>query len=533
MIIKNIAIFCLLISSNVWSTVYDLNPGRNSQKNIEVKSIKNSIFVKFNLKKLSVFEKSVNLSVGNFDKLVIDNLPNSYVIGAPRLPFYSFVVVGEPSELKLDYQLGKAIKISKDIFPVPSVQMPLRNKKKSKIKYVLNTKNYKKSEVEIKYDYIGDYKNQKLTRVLIRPISYKNFKNLVIYPNLSLKITNMKANSIIPNTMTVNKSLLIVTPDKFAKSLDEFVKFKKKNGFTVYLKTLSDFGDTAIKIKRSIKSFHKINNFDFAILVGDEFVFPTFYKETSSELKTPSDLSYFTFGVNDNIPDVYYSRFVINNKEQLLKQTKKIIAYSKNESNGEILNIASNEGDSPSDEDYVNLMSKPLIEKYSLQDNLILQRDPNVDNNTVVDIVSKGVNWINYIGHGSGTAWNSVDPDFSVNDILKISSSGQFPIVIDVACQNGRFVPGHFGERLMNQQSHGKSVGASAYYGGSVNISWNPPAIMAIGVSNSVGQGETIIGKALLDGQMYLLNNYDVIDEVYENFVWYHLFGDSSMKINL
>ena len=53
------------------------------------------------------------------------------------------------------------------------------------------------------------------------------------------------------------------------------------------------------------------------------------------------------------------------------------------------------------------------------------------------------------------------------------------PIVIDVACQNGKFNGrGYIGETMISgHQKYDYKNGAAAYIGGSVDISWDPPAI--------------------------------------------------------
>ena len=102
-----------------------------------------------------------------------------------------------------------------------------------------------------------------------------------------------------------------------------------------------------------------------------------------------------------------------------------------------------------------------------------------------------------------------------------------------MACQNGKFSnEGRLGERFMNGTDHGKPVGAVAYYGGSVDISWHPPAIMARGINlNMANSKPKTIGEALLAGQLYLLSNYDDLSAAEENLKWYHLQGDPTLQL--
>jgi len=74
--------------------------------------------------------------------------------------------------------------------------------------------------------------------------------------------------------------------------------------------------------------------------------------------------------------------------------------------------------------------------------------------------------------------------------------------------------------------------GAVAYYGGSVDISWDPPAIMAIGINKAVSENnQRRLADVIFEGQSYLLENMDDIDSALENLVWYHLQGDPLLNL--
>ena len=118
-------------------------------------------------------------------------------------------------------------------------------------------------------------------------------------------------------------------------------------------------------------------------------------------------------------------------------------------------------------------------------------------------------------------------------DRLGALAPGKQPVVIDVACQNGILKKGYLGETFMNAvDSRGDSIGAAMYLGGSVNISWHPPAIMARGiVKRVIEQKLATIGDAYLAGQLYLLENHTDVEAVRDNFEWYHLFGEPSSNL--
>ena len=108
------------------------------------------------------------------------------------------------------------------------------------------------------------------------------------------------------------------------------------------------------------------------------------------------------------------------------------------------------------------------------------------------------------------------------------------PVIIDVACQNGRFDnSGRLGEMMMYSSIAGVGVGSVAYFGGSVDISWDPPAIMAVGINKSVASKKyTYLGEALLEGHLYLIKNHSNKEDIKDNLEWYHLQGDPSLLLS-
>ena len=141
---------------------------------------------------------------------------------------------------------------------------------------------------------------------------------------------------------------------------------------------------------------------------------------------------------------------------------------------------------------------------------------------------------MNYIGHGSGTSWASLNSgEYQSEDIQGIQAQVRRPVIIDVSCQNGRFKnEGRLGERFQNEHIGNIPIGAVAYYGGSVDISWHPPAKMAVLIAQLVAQKNIpTLGQLLLAGQLKLLKDNASVKEVKDNFTWYHLLGDPTMRL--
>jgi hypothetical protein len=140
-----------------------------------------------------------------------------------------------------------------------------------------------------------------------------------------------------------------------------------------------------------------------------------------------------------------------------------------------------------------------------------------------------------YIGHGSGTSWPSMNMSYSVSDVKNLNNKPAVkPIIIDVACMNGNLNAGMLGVTFMEAVPAGANdrFGAVAYLGGTVNISWHPPALMARGMAfEHLKKHFNHLGEAILAGQLYLAANWNYEEDVIDNFEWYHLQGDPGLNI--
>lgn len=144
--------------------------------------------------------------------------------------------------------------------------------------------------------------------------------------------------------------------------------------------------------------------------------------------------------------------------------------------------------------------------------------------------------WVTYIGHGSGTDWPSFGTTYNIPAIRELRNAGAVkPVWIDVACLNGGLEPGAAGASLVSAvDPSGAGTGVSAYVGGTVLISWHPPAIFARGVAFQLASmPNPTLGDAIQAGQRYLTENFSDQLEIASNQRWYHLQGDPSLRLRL
>jgi len=388
---------------------------------------------------------------------------------------------------------------------------------------------------------LGDFRGIKLSRVIVTPF-LSTPQGLVAHRSLSLNLKGAKIvddfQALWENSQTGRH--LIIARKNYFEALRPLIERRQEQGTEIL--TIEYRGQNFYELKSEIAELYQNIPFDFALIIGDENAIPSEYVRTAADPSTPSDLKYFTMGgVYDQLPDVAYGRMVVENTQQLSRQIQKIIAYEdqsyRNDSGlNQILSIASNEGSNPTDFDYARQMVAPLQNQLGFRPQYFFQGEARARASDILQALTSGAQWLNYIGHGVGDSWPSITGEaLSIDRFDELSSEGVKPIVIDVACQNGRLrFDRRIGVSLMNQFDDEGPTGAVAYYGGSVDITWHPPAVMAVRINEVVAQRRArTIGEALLLGQLKLVETYDDLPSALENLVWYHLQGDPAMELDL
>ncbi len=550
--------FLMFFSNQALSeTIYfDESTGLNNRMTIS--TIKNRSFlgkrVRFSLKSASLKDSEDNklLGEGKFTDLIFPKLKNTDEINKPRLPYLALFVEGRPSDFIVDVREGSSQTI-KNILPRPNLKLPCRCLKEGDDIQPLDKKVYENERAELyEIDYLGDFRGVELSRVKFFPSRYVGRdKELIVYPNIEFSIFDKSKDIVATHEVKdlinlgadINKKFIVVGPERFFEALDPWKKWKEEEGFEIKLVPLEGLGETAKDIKSFFRSEYKKEAFSWALLLGHEEIMPTNYVKTDSHDKTPSDLAYFTMGgLRDYIPDVFYGRFVVDSLQDLEVQVLKTIQFEKGAYDNQSgykrqVGIASDEGYDPTDVEYLKSMQTPLEKAFGIRSYKFLQEKINSTPENINKVLNKGAIWLNYIGHGEGSTWPSLHSrSYHSDDIKSIDGKGQVkPVIIDVACQNGRFsFDNRLGERFLNE-TKGKDllIGAVAYYGGSVDISWHPPAKMAVIINQILAKGKsTHLGKLLFNGQMDLFKKHSTKKEVIDNLKWYHLLGDPSLRID-
>jgi len=334
--------------------------------------------------------------------------------------------------------------------------------------------------------------------------------------------------------------MLVVTADTLKETIEPLVAWKRAKGLKVDVVTLTEAGGTKEKVKAYIQNYYdtKTPKPSYLLFVGNKTSMPPYFESTGSG-SAATDYTFSLLSGDDKIPDVVYGRIVADNADDAKLQLTRWIDYEKTPDTGaswyqKYMGIASDEGSGPSDKEYAQQVGAALMANTFKSMDSFFQGDGNATSAKISDALKDGRSWIAYFGHGSGTSWGSTNDTFNVATVGKLQNDGRLPIIIDVACANGAYtnISKCFGKAWVTQTNSGKNAGAVAFLGGSVNISWHPPAIMSLGIAKYHFEKAThSLGASILAGQLYLIEKKGNNNSTIDNLKWYNLFGDPSMLI--
>ncbi len=281
--------------------------------------------------------------------------------------------------------------------------------------------------------------------------------------------------------------LLVISYGQFMDAVRPYVNWKNSIGYPTKLVNVSDIGTTAAAIKTYVANYYNANGLTFVLLVGDGPQIPT---NTGGGLGGPSDNAYGYIVGNDHYADVFVGRFSAENVAQVQTQVNRSIDYEKSPQFltddwfTSVIGIGSDQGPGDDNEyDYQHIRNQQtqlLAYTYTANPELFdgsqggNDAPGNPGPSLVTTAVNEGASLILYTGHGSQTSWGTTG--FSNSNVNQLQNQGKLPFIWSVACVNGDFASGTcFAEAWLRASQGGQPTGAIAFFGSTINQSWNSP----------------------------------------------------------
>ncbi len=406
-------------------------------------------------------------------------------------------------------------------------------------------------KVEIRFKNASAGLMQNIHKRFYSPVFEKTFQRVLNYREDQTK------------SFTSRKPLkyVILSSPLFAESLQPFIEWKTRMGFTIIEAYKGDpgVGTTKTEMKAFLDSvYHSATPEDpaptYLLIVGDHEQIPAF-KSTYGHY---TDLYYSEFdGDGDFFPELLYGRLSARDTTQLNPQVEKILEYEQylftdpsfldeavmiagvdwdyapTWGNGQINYGTSN---------YFNAEHDIFSHTY-----LYYRDSVPVDRELILQNVSDGAGFVNYTGHGSVGSW--LNPSFTISDIEGLLNNGKYPLMIGNGCQSANFYYECFGEALVRARGRG----ALSYIGCTNDSYWDEDYYWAVGtgpIMEFPTYEETGLGmydRTFHDhgepesewypaqGQMVFGGNLSVLEgspsKARYYFEIYHILGDPSLMV--
>jgi hypothetical protein len=296
-------------------------------------------------------------------------------------------------------------------------------------------------------------------------------------------------------------------------------------------------GPTATQLLAYIQAQYNLNNgLCFVQIMGDHAQVPSLTSGGGA-----SDPSFALLAGADSYPDIFVGRFSATTTTEMETQITRTVNYERDMtadnawlSNG--MGIASNQGGgtqgdmNESDQTHIeNIRTDLLGYGYTTVDQVYEAQGATIAQ--ISNGVNAGRSMINYCGHGSDTSWGTTG--FSNTNVGQLTNNNKLPFIVSVACVNGNFANlTCFAEAWLRARDSvsGAPRGAVAFYGSSINQSWNSPMRAEDEITDLlVANQKNTIGGLFYNGSSKMIEVYGA-DGISMYKTW-HIFGDASLQV--
>jgi len=485
-----------------------------------------SIVINYRLSELTI-DNIINDS-GTFYRISAPGHTLSRDPGKPELPVLSRLIEipdGASCQITIsDVETSIIIPSGNDLKGIlfPSQHGETKQKDPQKQGFVIDRELYKRRGIikkdTVSIESIGKLRGRNLSNLLISPVSYNPESNfLEVITSMKIEIifsgyirSYSKSSSsesalfnetldkgvlnFIPEDLITGYSdqpveMIIVTDTTFRDYLEPFYRWKRQKGFRLEILYYGAgmAGDNFTELKQSISNIWSASSADghspeYLLIIGDVARIPYFGNGNIT------DMYYGEFdGNGDYIPDMYIGRIPAKDTTSVKSVVEKLIEYEKfqfaetNKFYSKALALA---GKDASYASYMNGQLKYAITNYLTPANRINEfhfyyPDGYTKKDSVMGLISEGVSFINYTGHGTSAGWMHID--IKSLDIKNLTNKSMYPFIISNACRTAQFNDtASFG----NKMALASDKGAIGFIGCTNDSFWDEDFAWAIGSGN-------------------------------------------------
>lgn len=347
--------------------------------------------------------------------------------------------------------------------------------------------------------------------------------------------------------------MLILSHTNLANYQTEFVKWKRQQGFDVYIAYQNEIGTTLNDYRAFIQNHYQQHHCDYLLLLGDvteqgSYTIPTaFFPSPEYAENDADDHQYTLLEGNDYFPEMLVGRLSFNDISEFMTMANKSLTYEKKPFMGNTnwmtraLVVAGNYAEGTLRPSTPVQMSRWLRDKmlgigYATVDT-VYYPPTYPGTSDIAASIDAGVQFISYRGWGDATGWHF--PSFHTTD-LSSNNGPRMPVVFSIVCNTGDFanpVNPSFGEKWMRIGSVAQPSGCVAFVGPSdLHTKTRLNNSISSGAFRSIfDYGVRGFASSVLMGKIELYKNFpnDLAPNQYVAFYFhvYNIQADPSLKM--
>jgi len=495
----------------------------NNLNNGKIKSDDRTIMIDYALPEL--FIDGLTDRNGSFYRLAVPGHSMTSDPGKPELPVFSrLITIPEGSTVSVKISEVKSQKINPSKENILGILYPAQHGETKqpegrKPEFAFDRKIYS-SRTTISVDTVnieplGRIRGKQISNLAISPVRYNPKANVLeVITSMKIEIIfagglskgdsfsskgselfdetlekgllNYYPTDLITGFSTEPVGMIILTDTTFRKHLEPFYKWKTQKGFNLNILYRGDgtTGSTYSEMKEAISRVYSEGLSqghapEYLLIIGDISKIPYYGTDNIT------DMYYGEMdGGSDYLPDMYIGRIPAPDTSSVKIAVEKILQYEKfefadtNKFYSKALVFAGKDATYAS---YMNGQIRYAIENYLNAAGKISERhffypEGATKKDTILRLISQGLSFINYTGHGSQFGWLHVD--IKTSDIRQLKNQNMYPFVISNACRTAQFNDTtSFGNKML--LSGGK--GAIGFIGCSNDSYWDEDFIWAVG----------------------------------------------------
>ena len=442
-----------------------------------------SIIINFTLPELDI--ENISNSSGTFYRISVPGLSPSYEKGKPELPVYTRLIIlpdNSTPEIKISNVVSTVITPSgKNIKGIlyPAQESESKQQERKKTEFVIDRKAYRFKGLipgdTVTITRTGKIRGKQIASIMISPMRYNPGSNkLEVITAMKVTVTfkgsSISARSLHPESPLFSEifdkgvlnyypqdlitgytdkpvEMIILTDTTFRKSIKPLIDWKIQKGYKldVLYRGEGNTGSSYSELKETISGIYNSASAighppEYLLIIGDANRIPYYGTDYVT------DMYYGEFdGEGDYLPEMFIGRIPASDTNAVKSAVTKIIQYEKfdfADTNTFYLNALALSGKDDSYSNYMNGQIRYAVTNYLNSANRINEYhfyypDGFTKKDSVLKLISSGLSFINYTGHGSTSSWLHLD--ISSSDVKNFNNTNMYPFVISNACRTAAF----------------------------------------------------------------------------------------------